>query len=493
MEALPQQIGRFRIEGLLGRGAMGVVYKAHDPHIDRVVAIKLVRADLLSGESRGHYLARFHNEARLAGRCIHRNIVGIHDFSEHEGNPFLVLEYVNGRDLGRAVPRGTQAPLAQATSIALETLAALGYAHALGVIHRDIKPANILLSAESGLKVTDFGISRAMSAEATMSSVLVGTPCYMSPEQCLGAEVDARSDLFSLGCVFYELLSGRRAFAASNYVATMHALIHDTPPSLHTLRDGLPNALVRLVERAIEKRPADRFGDAAEMAAAIRSVLGARREAAGDDDETIVMEQGSGAAGTGLLDAGSRSPASSSGAGSAGLAGSRLEPAPPGSATDGSPPSASLNRIERRLAHHVGPMARYQLRRAVATAGSPEELCAQLADNLPDQTLRARFILEIEALLAQDTTLPLSLRGSPPPAPPAQPAPLDDEAIERIRLALARVVGPVASRLINRVRSSADDLPSLLQACAGMIDGAQDRERFLAGFADSAASRTPRS
>src|ERR1700733_13117804 len=190
MSARPEQIGRFRILDTLGRGAMGVVYKAHDPDIDRTVAIKLVRADLLSGESRAHYLARFQNEARMAGRCIHPNIVAIHDMSSHEGNPFLVLEFVDGIDLGRAHPRGTQLDLARVQHIGDQVLAALHYAHAFGVIHRDVNPASILLAGNGALKVADFCISRALSAEATMSSVLVGTPCYMSPEQCLGRVVD---------------------------------------------------------------------------------------------------------------------------------------------------------------------------------------------------------------------------------------------------------------------------------------------------------------
>ena len=161
--SLPAFVGRFRVDALLGRGAMGVVYKAYDPQIERPVAIKLVRADLLEGEDRDEYLRRFNNEARIAGRCLHANIVAIYDFALHEGNPFLVLEYVEGVSLSQAFKRGTQASVPEVIHIALQVLDALGYAHGFGIIHRDIKPANILLTANASLKVTDFGISRLTS------------------------------------------------------------------------------------------------------------------------------------------------------------------------------------------------------------------------------------------------------------------------------------------------------------------------------------------
>jgi serine/threonine-protein kinase len=462
MQSRPHQIGRYRIEGLLGKGAMGIVYKAHDPHIDRTVAIKLVRADLLDGESRGHYLSRFRNEARMAGRCIHPNIVGIHDFSEHDGNPFLVLEYVDGHDLGRAFPRGMQAGLPQASTIVLQVLDALGYAHQFGVIHRDIKPANILLSAASGLKVTDFGISRAMSAEATMSSVLVGTPCYMSPEQCRGGDIDERSDLFSLGCVFYELLSGQRAFNASNYVATMHALINDAPTPLVSLRDDLPDRLIQLVDRALEKKPADRFRTAAEMSEALRIALDLTHHNAAADDSTVV-----------LWPAGPARSATPT----ARIEGSLKIP-PASQIRDlSSRLSPTMATVERRLAHHVGPMARYHLRQAIETARSSEALCAQLADILPDQSRRSGFIQEISALLAQDAQLPATITRDVPPLP--NPGILDQPAIERVQQALARVMGPIAQQMLRRVLLTVNDVPSLRDACAGLIELPQERQRFL--------------
>ena len=209
---LPAQIGRFPIEALLGKGAMGVVYKAHDPNIDRPVAIKLIHAELLRGDSRPGYLARFRNEAKVAGRCVHSNIVAVYDYSVHGDSPYLVMEYVEGIDLGRAMRNHMPIDDAAVVHITLQVLDALSYAHSLDIVHRDIKPGNIMLTARSGLKVADFGISRLISFEATQSAAVLGTPSYMAPEQCRGAVVDGRSDLFSLGCVIYELLAGERAF-----------------------------------------------------------------------------------------------------------------------------------------------------------------------------------------------------------------------------------------------------------------------------------------
>ncbi|CAH2602707.1 Non-specific serine/threonine protein kinase [Rhodovastum atsumiense] len=418
METSPDHIGRFRVLGVLGRGAMGVVYKAHDPRIERTVAIKLVRADLLDGDSRAQSLARFRNEARLAGRCVHPHIVAIHDYAEHEGNPFLVLEYVEGRDLGRAFPRGTRLAPATLRRIALPVLDALGHAHGLGVIHRDIKPANILLADKAGLKVTDFGISRALATDATMTSALVGTPCYMSPEQCLGGAVDARSDLFSFGCVLYELLAGRRAFAADTPLATMHRLIHEPPAPLSDLRPELPPALVEVVERALRKRPEDRFADAGAMARALEALPGdIAADAAGDT--TVVT-------------------------------------APPSFAGTLDPPT--LTTIERRLAHHVGPMARHHLRHALAASASPEDLCARLVALLPDAGEQRSFTREMRDLL--------STGG------------LDEATIATVRSALTQVLGPVAPLLLRDLLARSPDLDTLMQGCLRHIPRTAEQESF---------------
>jgi eukaryotic-like serine/threonine-protein kinase len=196
---LPPHIGRYRVRRELGRGAMGMVYQAEDPDIGRTVAIKLVRADLLQGRDRDEFLVRFRHEARAAGRCTHPNIVALYDLAQHEGNPFLAMEYVNGIDLAQALRKRGRFTPEEAVATVTQVLDALGAAHAAGTVHRDVKPANILLQPNGHVKVTDFGISHLSTSDLTQHGAVLGTLTYMSPEQCCGEDIDFRSDLFSAG------------------------------------------------------------------------------------------------------------------------------------------------------------------------------------------------------------------------------------------------------------------------------------------------------
>jgi len=248
MPALPPAIGRYVVEKELGRGAMGVVYKAHDPEIDRPVAVKLVRMDLLEGSRREDYLARFRREVQAAGRCQHASIVAIYDFGSHEGEPFFVMEYVDARSLDEVLPKDAGIEAKAAGGIVLQLLDALAAAHALGVVHRDIKPANLLLLADGRIKVMDFGISRVSTSHLTQVGAVMGTPRYMSPEQVRGDAVDARSDLFSTGSVLHELLTGRTPFAAPTPEQVMFRLIYE-PAEIAPAGPNLPEALRSVIER----------------------------------------------------------------------------------------------------------------------------------------------------------------------------------------------------------------------------------------------------
>ena len=261
------RIGRYLIEEVLGRGAMGVVYLARDPLIDRRVALKTLRVDL-DVDHTEEFRERFVREARAAGRLNHPGIVTIHDVGEdpESGLMYIAMEYVEGRDLMQMLAAGHRFRPSEAASIAADVAVALDYAHSLGVVHRDIKPANIILTEDGTAKITDFGIARFETSNLTVDGQFIGTPNFMSPEQVTGKEVDGRSDLFSLGVVLFNLLTDRRPFGG----ATMHEvtlrIVQEPCPIPSTLGDHIPPAFNPVVLKCLEKNPARRFQTGAELA-----------------------------------------------------------------------------------------------------------------------------------------------------------------------------------------------------------------------------------
>ena len=235
---MPDLIGRYQVERLVGRGAIGVIYQAIDPVIGRKVAIKLIRADIFGGDDQAEFVARFRREAQATGRCVHPNIVSIYDFPMHDGNPFLVMEFVEGASVAQVLRQRGRLPPTSGRGHAAGA-GGVDKAHAAGVVHRDVKPANILLLPDSRVKMTDFGIARFDNSELTQHGMMVGTLSYMSPEQCRGDDVDARSDLFSAGSVLYEMLTGTRAFLRRQFGAEVtYRLINEFPPDIGTLPGG---------------------------------------------------------------------------------------------------------------------------------------------------------------------------------------------------------------------------------------------------------------
>ena len=266
-----EKLGRYDIIRILGRGAMGIVYEARDPNLDRKVAIKTVKIDGLSKESELEYEMRFRTEARSAGRLQHPNIVSVYDADRDDTTPFLVMEFVSGLDLKHHLDHGTRYTLEQSVRMMRDLLSALDYAHQRKIIHRDIKPANLLIEPSGRLKLTDFGVARIQdSGEATRTQGgMVGTLKYMSPEQAQGLPVDASSDIFSAGIVLYQLLTDRRPFDGESYfeILTQITQANPTPPS--TINDKLPDALNAVVARALAKTKAERFATAADFSAAL--------------------------------------------------------------------------------------------------------------------------------------------------------------------------------------------------------------------------------
>jgi serine/threonine-protein kinase len=261
---LPETIGRYQIECELGRGAMGRVYLAHDPTIGRRLAVKTIPLDRSTPELR----ARFQREAQAAGRLIHPNIVTIFDAGEHDGQLFLAMELVEGETLADTIAAG---PLdaAQSISVGLQLAAGLEHAHQQGIVHRDIKSANVMVAGATA-KIMDFGVARLASAGLTATGQLLGTPAYLAPEVIRGETADARSDIFSLGVVLYECLTGHRPFDGDNISAVMYQVVNVTPAVPEAPGSGVPAALSALVMKAIEKDPANRFRSAGELAGALQ-------------------------------------------------------------------------------------------------------------------------------------------------------------------------------------------------------------------------------
>ena len=267
------RFGRYEAFEELGAGAMGKVYLAVDPLIDRMVAIKVIRADLLEPAEREEFLERFRLEVRAAARCAHPNIVAVHDFADHEAMPYIVMEHVPGRTLS-AIFRGDAGERAAATSVLtsamLAVLEGLQAAHALGVIHRDIKPGNIMITPRGQVKITDFGIAKFGGGDLTQVGGVVGTPAYMSPEQAKGGEVDPRADLFSVAAILYEILLGRAPFAGRNITDTLLRLTGPAPAELGVLEG---TALGEVLREGLAKDCDARFSTALDFATALRQAL----------------------------------------------------------------------------------------------------------------------------------------------------------------------------------------------------------------------------
>jgi len=282
-----ERLGRYELLEELGRGAMGVVYKARDPQIDRLVAVKVLATapGLDPGEAQQHR-ERFQREARAAGRLAHPNIVTIHDVGEDQGQIFLVMQLVEGQALDRILRTRRPLLLDEALTIGEQVAAALDYAHTHGIIHRDVKPANILLSPEGGVKVTDFGIARITGAETTQTGQTFGTPSYMSPEQVQGLTLDGRSDIFSLGAVLYEVLSGERAFQGETLSTIIYRILHEEPIPLRRVNPAFPEALETCLQKALAKDPAARYARATDLARDLRTAAEGKMVPAAADIET---------------------------------------------------------------------------------------------------------------------------------------------------------------------------------------------------------------
>ena len=471
--AHPERLGKYEIRGALGKGAMGIVYRGFDPHIERDVAIKTIRKDLVEPELAAQYMARFRNEAKAAGRLHHPNIVGVYEYGEDDAVTFIAMEYVEGTGLREYLNRRTSFDFAQLVTLMSQLLDALDFAHNHGIVHRDIKPSNLIVTGTGMLKVADFGVARVDTSNLTTAGMVIGTPSYMSPEQCRGLEADSRSDLFSTGVVLYELLTGEKPFRGS-VESVAYKICHEEPepPSrLSTLK--MPAAVDQLVATALAKAPASRFPSARVFHDALRDVAQMSVEVDHGLGTTMVS------IGTLMLQ----------------------KPAPTWD-------DETLRTAEHELARALGPMARLMVRRAAEQTSDRAELCSILSDSIVDPETRRRFVDAFGHAGSGGRTGGTSVSGahvtgssrSGPARTGAsgslsgalhttgtgtQGALLDPAFVDQITVRLAVYLGPIAKIVTKKAASGARTRTEFVKRVAENL-GTQERAAFLreVGYGD---------
>ena len=292
MTSVPEKVGRYEIQGEIGHGAMGAVYRAHDPQLGREVAVKMISSAMAGGlEERDEVAARFQREARVAARLHHPNVVAVYDAGREGDSLYLVMELVDGETLAERLARGEFPSSALALEIAAQAADALAEAHAAGVVHRDIKPANLLLRRDGRVKVSDFGVAKAIgdTTELTRTGMMVGSPAYMAPEQVKGIPLDGRSDLFSLGVVLYEMLLRRKPFPADTVTSLVYQILHEDPLSDVTIASSMSHDLSEFLRWVLAKDREERIPDAATFAAKARALAAQPLVPAGDTAPTAML------------------------------------------------------------------------------------------------------------------------------------------------------------------------------------------------------------
>ena len=470
----PERLGKYQVTGVLGEGAMGVVYKGFDPGIQRAVALKTVRRQLLQDNDHGpSVVARFRNEAQAAGRLSHPGIVAVYDYGDEGDVAYIAMEYVEGNTLQRYIAGQVNFSEGDIISVVVQLLDALEHAHGQGVWHRDIKPSNILMTRDGRLKIADFGIARIESAQLTLVHSVIGTPSYMAPEQFQGHGIDRRVDIYATGALLYQLLVGRPPFVGSTD-SLAYRVVHEAPvlPSaVEGYRWGAQYDPVLAV--ALSKDPGLRYPTAQAFKRALISVTD-NPVSATVSDETIVAVPASHAA----------SPVGSSTGREGSAAGSR-----PSASTGGTPSNwepALLAQVEASLARHVGPLASVLVRRTARECTELSNLVLRLADQVTNVQAReaflsqsARHLLTRSGASSRHPDPGLQLAGGRAGAEAGREiTPLSESFIAQGTRLLAAHVGPIASVLAKRAAARGGGKEAFVQALTEAVTDAAARERL---------------
>lgn len=469
--AHPEKLGKYAITGVLGEGAMGVVYRGFDPGIQRQVAIKTIHRSLADSDDAAavdSMAARFRNEAQAVGRLSHPGIVAIYDYGEDADTRFIAMEFVEGRTLAQILSATPRLPEAQALDITAQLLDALGAAHRAGVWHRDVKPANLILTPEGRVKVTDFGIARIENVALTQVSAAIGTPGYMAPEQYVGEGIDHRVDLFAAGVLLYRMLAGRAPFSGSPETVMYRILNEEPVPPSRVEGSVCPPRFDAVVARALAKAAAQRFQSAAEFRAALEPLAGA-------DDATVIVGRQAAPASPAPIE---RTTGGMSGRGTGGTL---LQ-----ASSIAGWEAAALAPVEHALAERLGPMARLLVREAARTCSDLASLVQRVAEHLPEGE-RAAFLARFAAPGTGGTGGGAALRtgGAGGTAPVgagtgsnAMTA-LTPELLKKIERVLTQHIGPIA-RVVLKKTAQAPTAEALFERLSEQVAAGPERERLLA-------------
>jgi eukaryotic-like serine/threonine-protein kinase len=500
---IPRSVGKYEIVDAIGAGGMGTVYRAFDPTLERMVALKIVHLDRVQEVAPEQLRARFRNEARAVARLNHPAIVTIFDYDDQDpAGAYIAMEYVQGCALDEYVKQRPELHLEDAISAMQQVLAGLAYAHGKDVVHRDVKPSNLLVTRDGLVKITDFGIAKIGPRSTTQTGLLVGTPQYMAPEQYMGGPIDHRCDVHAAGAVLYELLTGSPPFTGTS-AEIMYKVCHEVPKPMSSCDASIPKGFDAIVAKALEKRPANRYASAQEFQQALRSSW----EAISPKPPAPTLSQSARLIATAIH----RQPVAASRAvpPAPALAARALESVPgpgplgtgkpagpmheapkaaatPRSQSDSQPGSLAawsreqLAEIERQLLPLVGPMARILVRDAAATTASRQELYQLLARHLQSPEERRQFLRFGERSATSPAVTPAAgipnavLKASLVPM-----GPLTTEVTQRASQLLARYIGPIATIVTRNAAQTAADEAQLYALLAEKVTAGAERERFM--------------
>lgn len=456
----PQRLGKYQVTGVLGEGAMGVVYRGFDPTIDRPVALKTVHRQLLAAgdAASSSFVTRFRNEAQAAGRLSHPGIVSIYEYGEDGGTAFIAMEFVEGRTLSQLLAAAPLLPEADVLRLMLQLLDALECAHRAGVWHRDIKPANLVVTPQGRLKVMDFGIARIDRGGLTQTTSLAGTPGYIAPEQYSGVELDHRVDVFAAGVLLYRLLAGCAPFTGTPEAVMYQIFNEDPPPPSQVAAEARSDRYDAAVAKALAKDRDARFASAAEF-------LRALQQAAGSEAGTVALTIATPPAPDSTF---ARTlPGTSAPATAPPSTGGSLLTASTIAGWD----AAALAPIELALARVLGPMAKLLVRQAACACTDVASLCARVADHIADPRERAAFLARVAALRTQP---PAAGGTTTPPNTALQP-----ELVVHALRVLTGLIGPIARIVVKEAAAQATGRDQFFALLAEQMPAGAQRERLL--------------